>query len=405
MSEATDTFEDARQAFAQISQSLLTSYATLSERASYVEDQLCRTNKELESKVAELDTVTRDLEAVLFALPTGVVVRDTDGKIVRVNPAAQRILGVTANELLGRDGHELLAGEHATDEPRKVTRADGAALVLVSRYSEVGPGLEGDDAPRGSVEILDDRTEVARLTQRLHTMDKVAALATMAGGIAHEIRNPLNGVQGFATLLRRELDVGSKAAHWAGLIVEGAQEANAIVSSILCLARPEQLVVESIEPSQLLEEAVRAALPPSTSSSETSPWTVTTRSSTRPYVGDRIKLRQAIRNLVANAIDVQPEGGTIDVRQFEDAGDVVIEVSDSGPGIPEHIRGNVTDPFFTTRAEGTGLGLALVSTIAQAHGGRIEVSPEASFLGGAQLSLRFPLSPVFEKTSCRSTES
>lgn len=375
--------EQARREFTQISESLLSSYGALTRRAEHVEKELSRTNAELASKVEELDATKRDLEAILEALPTGVVVRDENGSIVRVNPAAARILGTSQDELMGRTEHELLAADDACE--REVRRADGARLVISSRYSEVEPSK---GARRKSVEILDDRTEVAELSERLHRMDKITALATMAGGIAHEIRNPLNGVQGFANLLRRELEEGSKQHHWASLILDGANEANAIVSSVLCLARPEQLMLETLDPGQLLEDAVESAVP----SDAPERWTVTTDNQASPYCGDRIKLRQALRNLIANAIDVQRDGGEVHVEQRVVEDEVVIRVSDAGPGIPADIRGKVTDPFFTTRAEGTGLGLALVSTIAQAHGGRLEISPEPSRLGGAELTIRFPLS-------------
>ena len=391
--------EQAQAEFASISRNLLSSYSALAERAEFVELELSRTNAELEVKVRELDRVTRDLEAVLSALPTGVVVRDADGIILRANPAAQRILGMKADELLGQNGHPLLCGAEANGASREVAREDGVRLVIASRYSEVGSGLDSDDendrAISGSVEILDDRTEIAQLTERLHTRDKVQSLGTLASGIAHEIRNPLNAVQGFASLLERELEEDSKAKHWASLIVEGAKEANSIISSLLCLGRPEGLVLEAIDPQELLDQAVRAALPVGPDGHpDASKWKITANSTARHFEGDRIKLRQAVRNLIANAIDIQPDGGEVEVVLLEESEHIVICVRDAGPGVSEDIRGKVTDPFFTTRAEGTGLGLALACTIAQVHGGRVEVSPEASRLGGAEFFIRFPFTPV-----------
>ncbi len=391
--------EEAQREFANISRNLLSSYSALAERAEVVELELSRTNTELECKVIELDRVTSDLEAILSALPTGVVVRDAEGVILRVNPAAQRILGTSASDLLGRSEHALLCGANSNGSAREVSREDGSRLVIASRYSEVdrAPASSDDSATgaNGSVEILDDRTEVVQLTERLHAMDKVQSLGTLASGIAHEIRNPLNAVQGFATLLERELEPDTKANHWASLIVEGAKEANSIISSLLCLGRPEALVSEVIDPDELLEQAVRAAIPVAADgSSSSSKWEITSKSTVPHFMGDRIKLRQAIRNLVANAIDIQPEGGAVDVELLQESGDILVCVRDAGPGVPDDLRGKITDPFFTTRAEGTGLGLALASTIAQVHGGRVEVSPEASRLGGAEIFIRFPFTPV-----------
>ncbi|MFT5284035.1 MAG: two-component system sensor histidine kinase HydH [Planctomycetota bacterium] len=391
--------EQAQVEFANISRNLLSSYSALAERAEVVELELSRTNAELEVKVLELDRVTRDLEAVLSALPTGVVVRDAHGIILRANPAAQRILGVEASELIGQADHPLLCGSESNGASREVARKDGVRLVIASRYSEVASKLDGDNeaerAISGSVEILDDRTEIAQLTERLHTRDKVQSLGTLASGIAHEIRNPLNAVQGFASLLEREFEADSKAAHWASLIVEGAHEANSIITSLLCLGRPESLVSEAIDPEDLLSQAVRAALPVGPDGhSDDSKWKITATTTAPHFEGDRIKLRQAVRNLIANAIDIQPDGGEVEVVLLQEGQHIVICVRDAGPGVPDDIRGKVTDPFFTTRAEGTGLGLALACTIAQVHGGRVEVSPEASRLGGAEFFIRFPFTPV-----------
>ena len=401
MSEETNIseLEAAQREFADISRNLLTSYSALAERAEVVEQELSRTNAELECKVIELDRVTRDLEAILSALPTGVVVRDADGVILRVNPAAQRILGTSASELLGRDEHALLTGSDSNGASREVSRQDGSRIVIASRYSEVEPAPSSDAQPtthkNGSVEILDDRTEIVQLTERLHAQDKVQSLGTLASGIAHEIRNPLNAVQGFASLLERELENDSKALQWANLIVEGAKEANSIISSLLSLGSAEGLVSEPIDPDELLDQAVRAAIPvASDGSTSSSNWDITFKSTAPPFMGDRIKLRQAVRNLVANAVDIQPDGGAVDVELLEESGHILVCVRDAGPGVPDDLRGKITDPFFTTRAEGTGLGLALASTIAQVHGGRVEVSPEASRLGGAEIFIRFPFSPV-----------
>ncbi|MCZ6597372.1 MAG: PAS domain-containing protein, partial [Planctomycetota bacterium] len=147
-----EELDEAMQVFSRISESLLESYEALAERALRVDEELARTNLELENKVGELDGVKRHLEAVLRSLPTGVVVRDSGGRIVRVNDATVSILGVPAEELVGSRTHEALAGTHADGEPRELRRSDGTRLVLASRLSNV---VDADGAVVGSVEILD----------------------------------------------------------------------------------------------------------------------------------------------------------------------------------------------------------------------------------------------------------
>lgn len=362
--------ERAMENFSTISANLLTSYNALEARAQRVEQELAVANQALKAKVAELD-------AVLEALPVGVAVRGADGRVRRVNQHLIETLRRPADELVGQ--REIAELTTARTHDGQVTTTDGRALHLDLRRSTVTSA----DTIIGSVEIVDDRTELQALTERVHAMDKIAALGTMAGGIAHEIRNPLNAVAGFAELLQTRLadHADPKVARWSMLIAQGAGEANAIISSLLSLSQPEPLEREQIEPAELLTEALRAA---------NREHAVEVRCTAPAFVGDRIKLRQALRNLIANATDVAPTAPLIVEARIE-AGLLELAVSDAGPGIAPELRRRVLDPFYTTRAEGCGLGLALTNTIADLHGGRLYIDPAASELGGARVSLQLPL--------------
>lgn len=366
----------------RIKDSLLESYARLEERAERVELELVATNAELARKVAELDAARSHLEAILHALPTGVVVRDGDGTIARVNEAACTILGASERELVGRDAHPGLSGSRADGANRSFLRPDGEQRVLVSRWSPIRSG--------GSVEIVDDRTEIERLQERLLAQSKMAALGTMSGGIAHEIRNPMNAVRGFAELLRREVTADTRLARYASRICEGVDEADQIIASMLTFAAPERLTLEDVEPAELLNDAVESAKRALPGNETGKKWRVVSSASAPAFLADRIKVRQALRNLVANALQAQPDGGVVEASITRDAGDVLFRVQDAGPGIPPGLRSRVAEPFFTTRAEGTGLGLALVHSIAELHGGRLQVSPVPSALGGADIAFRIP---------------
>lgn len=385
--------EDALHTLSRLGTDLLDSYQTLAQRAEHVEEELCRTNAQLEHKVEELDAVNRDLTAILDALPTGVVVRNGDGRVVRINDAALGILGSEGGDLLG-SSRQLFAAEKTPDpetgdwEQAEVTFGDGERRVLATRRSAIAQG-RGIETP-GSVEILEDRTQLVELSERLHSLDKLAALGNMAGGIAHEIRNPMNAVKGFAGLLGGRLEAGTKEHEWAALIVEGVSESERILTSMLTLARPDGLVLETVEWERLIQSALEMAVNDAVPAGTESPWVITTECTGGAFAGDRIKLRQALRNLIANAFDAQPDGGAVHISLALDDAEVVLSISDAGPGVPPELRTRILDPFFTTRAEGTGLGLALVSTIAQLHGGHLGVSPSPGVLGGAEFSLRFP---------------
>ncbi len=378
--------ERAMRTLDAVSADLVRSYRELARRAERMENDLQRTNAALADKVAEADAVTRRLEAVLQSLPTGVVVRDEAGRIARANPAAQAILGAREETLLGRTGHAGLSGADADGSPREVDLPDGRRRVLASRHAWVR-----DEAGRrtGSVEILDDRTEVAELEERVHDLDKLAALGNMAAGIAHEVRNPLNAVGGTAELLLRELPGDGLARRRAQRIAAGAREANEVLTSMLGLARPEALALEPVDPRELLEAAVAGAWP-ADPAVDRGAWSVTHTCTAPAFVADRVKLRQALRNLVANALDAQPDGGRVHVRLEHEGDELVACVDDAGPGVDPERRRRIFEPFFTSRAEGTGLGLALVHSLAHLHGGRAELAARPSPLGGARFLIRIP---------------
>jgi signal transduction histidine kinase len=373
--ENGQALDGAVSSLVELGQSLVRSYTALERRARRVEDELVR-------KLAELDAVSRYLEGVLEAIPTGVVVRDGAGKVVRANPAAK--------VLIERLGMECLDWEDARScgswSQRDFWDAQGRRVVLARRCSPLGP-----QAQMGSVELIDERTALLELQERLHSLDKMAALGTVAGGVAHEIRNPMNAIKGFASMLERRLAHDSDEGRWAALIGSASCQVEEVLSSMLTLATSERLHLETIAPAELLRSAVDLALQELKVDQDPSSWRIEIDADSPPFAGDRIKLRQALRNLVTNAVQAQPDGGVVALSHRVVGEEIRIEVADAGAGIPESVRARILEPFYTTRAQGTGLGLALVSEIARLHGGRIEVSPRPSRFGGASLCLHLPL--------------
>ncbi len=375
--------EEAIASFSAVLEDLQVSHARLEDRAAHVEAELCAANKELAAKVEELDEVKCHLESVLTSIPTGVVVYDAEGQVQAANRAALEILGADEEEIIGSTQWSGLAGREADGEPVEVLCSDGETRVLAHRYSQVIRGQQIS----GAVEVIEDQSVLVRAQERMHRLDKTAALGTMAGGIAHEIRNPLHAIQGFAELLVRESAGETRATHLATRVREGVFELEAIVAGMLGIAGDGDLNLEECDVAVLVEAACAAAR---RQCGDLDRWTITVDVDAGLLIADRIKVRQALRNLIANACDVQPDGGAVSISATPTADGVEFRVSDAGPGLrPQDIH-RLCDPFFTTRAEGTGLGLALVQRVAQLHAGAFEPDPNAAALGGASFVLTIP---------------
>jgi signal transduction histidine kinase len=388
---------DITSQLSAISDNLLASYARLERRAERVERDLVVANLELARRMEEVDSLRAHLDAVLCALPCGVVVRGADGSVASANPAALLLLASGAEELERAGRHPVLDDHPADGLVREHALADGVRRALSVRRSPVRAESGG-----GTVMIVDDRTEERRLESKLASSSKMAALGTMAGGIAHEVRNPLNAVRGFAELLRLEIDPHERAHRFATRICEGVDEIDGIVKSLLGFAAPEKLAREVIDPEHLVAQAIAAAraetCPPeraegSVCSGSSGRWTIRTSVECPVFRADPIKLRQALKNLVANALQAQTNGGEVGVEIRHTDGVIEMRVHDGGPGFADALRGRAGEPFLTTRSEGTGLGLALVHAIASVHGGSVEFGPDPGPLGGADVRLCIPYQP------------
>ena len=281
-------------------------------------------------------------------------------------------------------------------ELQAVARAlPGVLDGLRASYAELA-----ERAARVERELVEALRERRELAERLHAADKLSAFGTMAAGIAHEIRNPLNAVRGFAELLAaRARDAGAHGAdagerlRWSQRIVEGVCEVDAIIDNLLSFGSPERLRLEDVDGRELLEGAARLAR---AGKDEGALPAIAVRADAPPFRGDAIKLRQAVRNLIENALEAQAESRAprVEAALTREDRELVVRVADAGPGVPDELRARILDPFFTTHADGTGLGLALVSVIARLHGGSVQCSPRRSELGGALFVLRIPFQPA-----------
>ena len=359
--------------------------------------------------VAASESFFRDL---VWSMRNGVVAITRDGRIAVMNDMAYRVLALRRRasdigkpfaSVLGPN-HELtrlLAGAfNLTHLPNR------AELRLKPTGKVIGYTLSRIHDSRGRVSgaalFFKDLTRVEQLEERERLRDRLAALGEMAAAIAHEVKNPLAGIEVMAGVLKRQLADSTDAQSVLSDIIHEAKMANAIVQEVLEFVRPIRLQVDRMSLPDVLQQAV------STAEAQVARGGV--EISVRlpgelPRIqGDPHQLRQVFTNLVANAFEAMGGRGLVEIRVTvidapdEDAGggeivprhSVLIEVSDNGPGVPPDLADRIFSPFFTTKPRGSGLGLAIVRKIVDAHDGRIDMAPRPS--GGTSFRVTLPVS-------------
>ena len=234
----------------------------------------------------------------------------------------------------------------------------------------------------------------ARAEDALRRRDRLAAMGELASTVAHEVRNPLNAIGMTAQRLRREFLDGGQAASGPDetelrelLDVLGGetQRINRIVQQFLDYARPPRLSLRQASLRDMLEAAAEALRAKAATRGITIDSDV---AGAGDALFDPDQLKQAVDNLLRNAIDASPDGGRVRLGARRDGPDHVIEVADQGPGIPADLVPKIFDLYFTTKADGTGVGLAVTHQIVEAHQGRIDV--ESSPGAGTRMSVRIP---------------
>lgn len=378
------------ETFIGVTEELKEAYDRLRERADAMDLALQEANQDLSEKVLELDGLTRRLNDLLQGMPSAVVAVDRSGTVTHFNRAAEKLLGLEADDVLGMPVTAegalrglLLLGTMTDDratpaagDERAVAMPDGRRVVVSSRIAEL---TDAQGMPAGRIEILTDLTETDRLRREVHRLDTLAAMGEMAGAVAHQIRNPLNGVEGFASLLQRRLTRGEEAGadtiRYAEKIVLGVREVNAVIQGMLMLAKSEPLDRRSVDMEELTREvADRFAEPEEPAGASVK---VRFRSGTGPAIvpADALKVKQVLLNLVHNALTAADgrEGAQVrlSARRLRDG--AAVRVCDNGPGMDAEAVRKIFRPFYTTREDGTGLGLAVAFKIVELHGGRIRV--------------------------------
>src|SRR5438067_11866179 len=374
-----------------------------------------RTTPALAKRVVPRSTAAPDdrfFRHIVSSMRNGVIAIRRDGSIALMNDEAYRIFALTRGaDDVGRPFTEVLKGRpdvqrvlagafEMTTLPNRVEmRLKDIDRVIGYTLSQV---KDDGERPNGAALISKDRTQVEQLEERERLRDRLASLGEMAAGIAHELKNPLAGIEVMAGLLRRQVPASKDAQSLLADIISEAKLANAIVVEMLEFVRPIRLQVERTDLAEVLHQAITLA--ESKATRDNVAVDVAVMPDLPIIEDDHHQLCQVFTNLVTDAFDALDGRGRIVIsaklgilqddpaftQQQPPLTTVVVEVADDGPGVPPELTDRIFNPFFTTKPQGSGLGLAIVRKIVDAHDGRIDLYSSATT--GTRFRVTLPVS-------------
>ena len=339
------------------------------------------TRQELETRRKDLRDLQAFKDLVFQSVGTGLIALDREHRITAFNRAAEEITGVAAPRAIGRTWSALVGAALPLEpievaiagNPRASTRhetmlrrPDGTTVPVRMTFSALRSG-EGERL--GLISACEDLSAIRDMEMRMRQADRLATVGRMAANIAHEIRNPLASLTGAIEVLTSPLTADDARERLSQIVARESERLNHIIKNFLEYARPAPLSIAAFDVAVAAEEVLllleHRASPGSLK-------VIREFAPSIPWPVDAQQFRQILWNLCLNAVEAMPDGGELRVAAAVRAGTLEVAVSDTGDGIGAGDLAHVFEPFFSTKPEGTGLGLALVHRIVQEHGGEID---------------------------------
>ena len=377
----------------------------LAEKAGESTDELGQVRQKIKQVGQQLrgvheifSSMRENMNSVMAGLEDGLLLFTRDARAVMVSPAAEKFLGAPASNFLGRrvtqifpEGHPLHSGLRLeNDELREIaSEVELSTDDGVKRVGVTVQEIQGAGERMGALVTLRDLDSIESINTQLQVSERLAALGRITAGVAHEVKNPLNSMRLWLENLKESLpaETDDSAKQAVNVLDAEIDRLDAVVKRFLDFSRPMDVRLEPTQLAGLLEEVLEVAKPQLDKAkvdvAQLLPIDV-------PEVfGDRALLKQAILNLVLNAVDAMPSGGQLQLTLSRRGDMAEITVGDTGRGIPPENRQKVFQLFFTTRPGGSGIGLASTFRIVQLHNGSIDFTSEVG--RGTTFRIELPL--------------
>ena len=331
-------------------------------------------------------------------MPIGLLAIDSDGNVSSFNQTAELILQLSADELLGKKADQVLPQQlrplidKLNPDVKIIEKEIDCPVPDGNRISleAIATLLEEEDGTFGGYAILfRDLSEIKRLRTEIERSQRLASIGRLAAGIAHEIRNPLSSIKGFATYFKERYKDVPEDQKTAEIMIQEVERLNRVISQLLEFARPMNIRLKPTSMRILIQHSLKMIGGQAGEKNIKINPDISLEMDEVLIDPDRIN--QVLLNLYLNAIEAMDDGETLYVRLFgDDPGWVKIEISDTGSGIQKKDLEKIFDPYFTTKPSGTGLGLAIVHRIMEAHNGEVNIKSEQG--KGTTVSIILPAS-------------
>lgn len=333
--------------------------------------------KEMESKIKESEEKYR---LVFENAPLGIYQFDNNGIINACNKSLAKIIGSCEESLIGLDLMNLSNTRELTTVKKALSGELGyyegnylAASSNKAIYVKVNTApLKRAGIVIGGIGIMEDITELRHTQNMMREKDKLAIVGQMAAGVAHEIRNPLTSVKGFAELMMKKFSDNATLVGYTSIIIDEANQANRVITDFLQLASSKEPELKKHDLNSLLKEIMDIVEPQAYLSNVKVEYV---ENNLPQCLLDRNQMKQVLLNMCKNAFEAMPDGGMLKIQSglSPQKNEVYIDIQDTGCGIPQDKLDKLGVPFYTTKDDGTGLGLSISYSIIDAHNGRVEV--------------------------------
>jgi two-component system sensor histidine kinase PilS (NtrC family) len=366
----------------------LSAFMLVGGLSSLLAEQLQGARRQLLRSETRLEALEAIYSAVVRSIASGILTLGEDGRITYLNPAAEHLTGLSDRSSRGQPLGSLLPDLAASivrprerGRPEVRLRAhDGRDRILGYATAPLAGGASGQ------VILFQDLTELRQMEEAVRRTDRLAVVGGLAAGLAHEIRNPLASMCGSIEILGAAPGLDEQERRLMQVVRSEAERLEALVREFLSFAKPISPAFEPLDGARVVTETVELFRQEVAERGIE----LVARTAASVWVrADPGQLRQVLWNLLGNAADATPAGGRVEVGIVRQAGEGVLEVSDTGHGIADEDLQRIFDPFFTTKERGTGLGLAIVHRIVEAHSGHLSVHSEVG--RGTTFRLALPI--------------